>query len=281
MFPLTFCYISPRHWMPSSGLQHADTEGKTSWRNNLQKDLQLWQCKLFGCHLFPCQLLAKFTLKCATFISFKLQRIGFPASTTQSVPEEAAAWSMLCFHLCRMAPKIFPTWDWPFDYQPPMRCPSSSRLQSTGNGTHRCKGMLIDSVSRFSLRYGKKKINLIVTKLFLDGWQCGRFKSIIACPCSMLSLQSDHTNASYLLIPSTRLWAPWGHRLCLILNCIWGLSYSRCSLNASLISEWVRWGLQIGRTYMVFGRILKIGIRYWKNKDIKNIRKWEFWKGGG
>ena len=112
----------------------------------------------------------------------------------------------------------------------------------------------------------RKKINLIVIKLFLDGWQYGRSKSIIACPCSMLSLQSDHTNASYLLIPSTRLWAPWGHRLCLILNCIWGLSYSRCSLNASLISEWVRWGLQVGRTYRVFGRILKVGIRYWKKQ---------------
>ena len=56
---------------------------------------------------------------------------------------------------------------------------------------------LIDSVSRVSLRFGKK-INLIVIKLFLDGWQCGRFKSIIACPCSRLSLRSDHTNAPLL-----------------------------------------------------------------------------------
>lgn len=101
MFPITFCYISPSHWMPSSGSQHADTEGKTSWRYNLQKeDSQLWQYKLFGCHLFPSQLLAEFTLKGAMFISLKPQRIGFPASTNQSVPEEAAAWSMLCFHLC-------------------------------------------------------------------------------------------------------------------------------------------------------------------------------------
>lgn len=61
------------------------------------------------------------------------------------------------------------------------------------------KARLIESVSRFSS--DMEKINLIVTKLFLDGCQCGRFKSIIACPCSMLSLQSDHTNASYLLIP--------------------------------------------------------------------------------
>lgn len=197
MFPITFCYISPSHWMPSSGSQHADTEGKTSWRYSLQKeDSQLWQCKLFGCHLFPSQLLAEFTLKGAMFISLKLQRTGFPASTTQSVPEAAAAWSMLCFHLCRVAPRIFPTWDWPFDYPPPRRCPSPSRPQSTGNSTQGTKAPNRFCLQSFSQIW--EKINLIVIKLFLDGWQCGRFKSIIACPCSRLSLRSDHTNAPLL-----------------------------------------------------------------------------------
>ena len=43
-----------------------------------------------------------------------------------------------------------------------------------------------------------EKINLIVIKLFLDGRQCGSFKSVIACPCSTLFLWSGHTNALLL-----------------------------------------------------------------------------------
>lgn len=116
----------------------------------------------------PLPALAKFTLKCAMFISFKLQRTGFPASTTQSGPWRSSCLIHAVLHLCRMAPKIFPPpetdhltinhlWDVPVHQD-------SRVLAMVLTGA---KARLIESVSRFSLRYGKK-INLIVTKLF--GW---------------------------------------------------------------------------------------------------------------
>lgn len=98
--------------------------GKSVRRQSSKEDSPLRPRKLFGCHLFPSQVLAESTLKCAMCISFKLQRIGTPASTTQSAPKEAAAWPKLCLYPCRTAPRILPTWDWPLDDQLPKRCPS-------------------------------------------------------------------------------------------------------------------------------------------------------------
>lgn len=99
-------------------------EGKAVQRQSSKEDSQLRLCKLFGCHLFPSQFLAKFTLKCAMCIPFELQRIAIPASTTQSAPKEPGAWPKLFLYPCRTVPRIFPTWDWPLDDQLPKRCPS-------------------------------------------------------------------------------------------------------------------------------------------------------------
>lgn len=63
-------------------------EGRTLLTQSSMEDSQLDQCKLFGSHLFPSQLLAEFTLKCAVCISFKLQRTGI---LTSSHPKKAVA----------------------------------------------------------------------------------------------------------------------------------------------------------------------------------------------
>lgn len=137
MFPLTFCYISQDNALIQV-YNMLILKGRDLLEIQSSKDLQLWQCKLFGCHLFPASFLAKFTLSVPCSFHSSSRELDFlPVPPSQSLKKQLL--DPCCASICtRMAPKIFPTWDWPFDYQPPMRCPSS-RLQSTGNGTHRCK----------------------------------------------------------------------------------------------------------------------------------------------
>lgn len=149
-------------------------EGRTLLTQPSKEDSQLEQCKLFGCHLFPSQLWAEFTLKYAMCISFKLQRTGIPTSATRSYPNGAAAWSWL-FPSMQNCSKNFShlgvtTW-----LSVTYEVSQSTKLQSASNSSHRTHMQMHANGFCHQISQTWKKFNLIVDKLFLDGKQCGRF----------------------------------------------------------------------------------------------------------